>query len=176
MTTATTEPVTTLIPNEWRRVPGYDNLDVTSSGQVWEWQNPRYVVLLNTYTCGNGYTAVTLQGQPVLVHTLVAAAFLGPRPPGQVVVHLDDDPTNNKPWALAYATRGDALKRAYARGSRKSSFARGQANRSHRLTPAKVKMIRDNPLIKPSRFARIFRVTCRCICDVRAEKTWRHLD
>jgi hypothetical protein len=175
MDTATSEPVTPLIPNEWRRVPGYDNLDATSYGQVWEWRTRRFVVLLNTYTCGNGYAAVTLKGKPVFVHNLVAAAFLGPRPPGQVVVHTDDDNENNRPSALAYAARGEALRRAYARGTRKSTFARGKRNRSARLTAADVRTIRANPLIRPSKFARIFGVTCRCICDVRAGKTWKHL-
>lgn len=38
------------------------------------------------------------------VHVLVAQAFLGPRPPGHHVRHLDDVPDNNALSNLAYGT------------------------------------------------------------------------
>jgi hypothetical protein len=42
-----------------------------------------------------------------LVQHLVAAAFLGPRPEGQIVRHLDDDKTRNDVGNLAYGTYTD---------------------------------------------------------------------
>ena len=41
------------------------------------------------------------------VHRLVAAAFIGPCPPGQLVRHLDGDGQNNTLANLAYGTPGD---------------------------------------------------------------------
>lgn len=37
-------------------------------------------------------------------HTLIAAAWHGPKPPGLVVRHLDGDRLNDAPWNLAYGT------------------------------------------------------------------------
>ena len=45
------------------------------------------------------------------VHQLVAAAFIGPRPPGLVVIHLDGDHENNMVNNLAYAGRSSFRKR-----------------------------------------------------------------
>ena len=45
-----------------------------------------------------------------LVHRLVAAAFLGPRPEGMDDTrHLDGNPANNKAANLAYGTRADNM-------------------------------------------------------------------
>jgi hypothetical protein len=162
------------IAEEWRLVPGFDDVEASSTGQV----RARLVgraVLLRPYPCGTGYVAVTLKGRSVYVHSLVAAAFLGPRPPGHVVVHLDDNSVSNVASALAYATRGEAQRRAYARGTRQPTYGQGRSRRSIGLTEEQVREIRDNPLIRPSRFARMFGVSCNCISAVRSRKTWRHL-
>jgi hypothetical protein len=89
------------------------------------------------------------------------------------VVHLDDDPTNNHAATLAYATRGEAQRRAYARGSRQP--VQGERIPNARLTEADVRTIRAEPWIKPSRFARALGVTCECVCAARNGKTWRHV-
>lgn len=49
---------------------------------------------------------ITLKGQTKTspVHTWVALTFLGPRPEGQEVRHLDGDPGNNTLGNLAYGT------------------------------------------------------------------------
>lgn len=38
------------------------------------------------------------------VHKLVADAFLGPRPPGLVINHIDSNPANNRADNLEYIT------------------------------------------------------------------------
>lgn len=43
------------------------------------------------------------------VHTLVASAFLGPRPSGMEVDHIDGDPKNNAATNLQYLTKRDNL-------------------------------------------------------------------
>lgn len=43
----------------------------------------------------------------LLIHQLVAEAFLGPRPKGLIVRHLDDNPENNAVSNLAYGTHMD---------------------------------------------------------------------
>lgn len=51
-----------------------------------------------------------------MVHTLVARTFLGPRPPGQDVRHLDGNPCNNRVDNLAYGTRTENILDVYRIG------------------------------------------------------------
>lgn len=44
-----------------------------------------------------------------MVHQLVALTFLGPRPKGQEVRHLDGNPLNNRADNLAYGTRTENI-------------------------------------------------------------------
>lgn len=43
------------------------------------------------------------------VHSLIALAWLGPRPPGAVLRHLDDNRANNRPDNLAHGTQGENM-------------------------------------------------------------------
>lgn len=93
----------------WAEIDGYPGYRVTPDGRVWTsklgagggWRE------LRTAMTG-GYRKVTLshRNQPLTVHVhrLVASAFLGPRPAGQVVRHLDGDLRNNRLSNLSYGT------------------------------------------------------------------------
>lgn len=50
--------------------------------------------------------------------TLVADAWHGPKPPGLVVRHLDDDPLNDAAWNLRYGTHRDNYSDAIRNGRR----------------------------------------------------------
>lgn len=59
-----------------------------------------------------GYYTVNLRdgygkGKTTLVHFLVAQAFIGPRPKGRIIRHLDGNPLNNNVSNLAYGTYKD---------------------------------------------------------------------
>lgn len=47
-------------------------------------------------------------------HDLVAATFIGPKPPGALVRHLDDNPLNNTPGNLQYGTHSENEKDKHA--------------------------------------------------------------
>lgn len=49
----------------------------------------------------------------ITVHSLVALAFLGPRPKGLDVRHIDGNPKNNRPDNLSYGTRSENLLDCY---------------------------------------------------------------
>ena len=59
----------------------------------------------------DGYPAVRVRvaGQEVrrTVHSLVAEAWIGPRPAGHQVRHMDGSPENSAPWNLRYGTASD---------------------------------------------------------------------
>ena len=50
---------------------------------------------------------------PRTVHSLVAEAFIGPRPDGCVIRHRDGDPSNNRLDNLVYGTQSDNLRDCY---------------------------------------------------------------
>lgn len=72
------------------------------------------------------------------VHRLVAAAFLGPCPPGLEVCHNDGNAGNNRLANLRYDTRSSNLMDRVAHGT----HGRGEANAQHILTEREVREIR----------------------------------
>jgi hypothetical protein len=69
----------------------------------------------------------------VAVHILVARTFLGERPPGQEVCHLDEDKRNNWARNLAYDTP-EANRAAYLASGRPVGRPRGSGKGAMRLT------------------------------------------
>lgn len=93
---------------QWRPIPGHEGrYDVSDQGQVrsWlPWRGEPVPRLLTHCPDERGYPRVRMAGKTPRVHQLVAAAFLGPRPDGQEVRHLDGDETNPRLSNLAYGT------------------------------------------------------------------------
>lgn len=97
----------------WLPIPGFDGYEVSDLGRVMSYKSktPRLLKLhLNT----NGYIHAGIYRDAKMcfrtVHGLVALAFLGPRPDGLVIRHLDGDPTHNALSNICYGThRENAL-------------------------------------------------------------------
>jgi hypothetical protein len=110
----------------WLPVPGWEGLySVSDLGRV---RSENRIIVDSTGV------ARTKQGQPLrpgtsgptgrllvvlsgngkrrnaLVHQLVLAAFVGPRPEGAEVLHWDDNPRNNELNNLRYGTRSENLR------------------------------------------------------------------
>lgn len=101
---------------EWRPVPGFeglyevaDNGCVRSVDRVLPDGRTAGGMPLRPYPDSHGYLRVTLRSQAGArtygVHTLVAAAFLGPRPKGRQIRHWDGDKINNRARNLRYGTQ-----------------------------------------------------------------------
>lgn len=92
---------------EWRAVVGYEGrYRVSSMGRVWD---RRKAKLLHTGFTTKGYLRVNLadacgERRQYLVHVLIAEAFLGPKPAGHMVRHLDGVKHNNVLGNLAWGT------------------------------------------------------------------------
>jgi hypothetical protein len=94
---------------EWRPVVGFETFyEVSSSGHVRSLRTGGVIA-----TWGSRYPVVKLfvtgNGKPTYryIHQLVAEAFLGPRPLGESVRHLDDVKADNQAQNLAYGTRSE---------------------------------------------------------------------
>jgi NUMOD4 motif. len=101
---------------EWRPIAGYaDAYEVSSLGRV---RSVERVVragpppgtrtipasMLTVCVGASPYPQVTLRRKTFAIHGLVAAAFLGERPPGMEVCHNDGDPLNSRLGNLRYDT------------------------------------------------------------------------
>lgn len=137
----------------WRPIPGWEgSYEVSDLGRVRSVARTVHFVdgrvrhypsrLRASHTDGFGYRKVTLKANGrqvrVLVHQAVAAAWIGPRPPGLEVCHGDGDKANNTAHNLRYDTRAanhvDAVRHGTARRPRKLSEDAVEAIRAARGT------------------------------------------
>lgn len=110
----------------WKAIPNYEGYEVSTEGLVRSW-HPRngkgcytltktpYLLTLSKFV-DSDYLRVALKC-PVSnkhmtrrVHQLVLEAFVGPRPDGHVVMHINDDTTDNRLSNLKYSTPQENLR------------------------------------------------------------------
>lgn len=112
---------------------------------------------------------------PLLVHRLVADAFLGPCPVGHEVNHQNLDKADNRAANLEYVTRSENMLHAA-----KSGIGRGARNRQAVLTEADVREIRSRyrhgggPGYK--RLGREYGVSWSNVRSIVTRRTWGWLE
>lgn len=85
------------IAPEWRACKGFPNFEVSSDGQVRRKGRPPSKLQPNPIGYVYAYLGLMNGRQPKkLVHVLVAEAFLGARPDGHEVDHIDRNRANNR--------------------------------------------------------------------------------
>ena len=99
---------------EWRDVPGHPGRRASSWGCI---QGPRGVVRgsLDQYGYRWSWAGREWRTKRVQHHLLVALAFIGPRPEGYELDHIDGDKTNNRPENLEYVTHAENMRRMMTR-------------------------------------------------------------
>lgn len=113
------------MPGErWLPVVGWEGLyEVSSTGRVWSVRKRRLLTITIGYW---GYPEVALcrdrnspggQQLNIPVHRIEAAAFIGSRPDGMGVRHLDGDQTNNALENLRYGTQQENMHDAIRHGT-----------------------------------------------------------
>lgn len=159
----------------WRAADGYEGFyEVSDHGQV------RSVERLIVYRDGRSYVA---SGQPIqpqvkdsghlqvrlsregvghthYVHTLVAKAFIGPRPPGHEARHRNGKHDDNYWTNLRWGTRAENVQDAVEHGTHPWG-GRPTCSRGHRLEGANLR-IRRRPARPPNRQASVMRVCEAC--------------
>ena len=106
------------------------------------------------------------------VHSLVAAAFIGPRPPKADVAHNDGNPANNVPSNLRYATRTEN----HADKKRHGTAAVGSKIRQAKLTEEIIPAVRAlKGSITSDVAAFEFGVTRRTIERCWNRQSWAHV-
>ena len=156
----------------WKPIPGYNGYEVSNLGRVhshkfgdWRILKPRLKK--------RGYYNVCLRRDGTSknfdIHFLVLRAFVGPRPEGMLVCHLDHNPGNNCLSNLEFNTP--------SANNEQTVQARGGAyglngNHARVLTVEQVKIIRSSPLSCP-KLATQFGVHPETVRLARNRKTYK---
>jgi hypothetical protein len=163
---------------EWRKVRDWP-YEVSNYGRVrrLDWKiNRRSTPFLRLHrNINNGYLFVLLSDWPrritANVHRLVAQAFLGPRPDGYTVNHIDGNPSNAHVSNLEYVTQSQNILHAVKIGR----WPVGSRRWNSKLTEDAVREILNGP----TDFARVkalaakFGVTPPTILKIINRENWK---
>jgi len=104
---------------EWREIPSFPGYMVSADGSVRGRRG-----LIATFIDASGYRRLGLyrNGQRIncRVHSLVADAFLPPRPTGAVTRHIDGDHLNNTVRNLCWGTQSENVRDAVNHGTQRN--------------------------------------------------------
>jgi hypothetical protein len=168
---------------EWRPVVGYEGLyEVSSLGRVKSAAAGRGRVqgrvLRQSARNAKGYMRVNLWNgtqRNHFTHHLVAAAFIGPRPAGLLVLHENGRADDNKASNLRYGTHRENVADAKRHGTFRPGHVRGDQHGAAKLT---AQIVRDIRSICSPRFAELARqhgVDEAAIRQAWNGRTWRHV-
>jgi hypothetical protein len=156
---------------EWRVVDGCP-YEVSDFGRVRSIRNgKRHRRIMAAFRSGRGYFYVKLVRDGVRakfsLHGLVARAFLGPRPDGCEINHLDGDKANNRPSNLEYVTHAENIRHARLAG-----------RKACKLTSHSVRQIRhmSQEGVSPLALSRQFGVKATAIRRAVRKHTWAHVE
>ncbi len=121
------------------------------------------------YILGRGTAA---SRKNVLAHWLVAEAFIGPRPKGMQIHHIDHNGSNNRIDNLKYMTPGEHLTIT----NQALNVRYGEAQHLAKLTVTKVQQMRElsDLGMTGADVGRLFGVSTATACRVIKRKTWKH--
>ncbi len=156
----------------WAPIPIAPGYEASTLGRV---RSRRGVLRSRITTSGYPQINVSIHGvrRTATVHSLVASAFLGPRPAGLETCHNDGCRSNNLVGNLRYDTRvgNDSDKRHHG------TLLVGERNGNSKLTPAQVQEIRRRVSAGESqrRCANAFGVSRALISYIARQINWAHL-
>lgn len=105
---------------EWRSIPGFPRYEVSSLGRVLSHHRATPLVRSQQLSPIGYFTVRLSDGERKRtrpVHVLVAEAFHGPRPAGQLVRHLNGDPQDNRAENLCWGTASENQLDSVAHGT-----------------------------------------------------------
>lgn len=183
------------VPEEWRPVVGYEGIyEISDLGRVKRTKGMsgvkagRYL----KQHLRRRYLSVGLSYKDKFkshaVHSLVGAAFIGPRPLGYHIDHVNGDKGDNRVSNLEYVTVAENNRRASMLGLRPTGerhgsrlhpefVARGENQGNAKLTTESVLKIRHRLSQGESgrAVAKEFGIDPTTVSDIRRRKSWKHV-
>lgn len=109
-------------PERWAVLPSLSKYQVSDRGRIRSFKSVKSGGLLTPWLSKGGSLYIRLRpdgensARSFPVHALVAEAFIGPRPDGFLVVHLDGDPSNCHVSNLKYLTKSQQVSLSVSTG------------------------------------------------------------
>lgn len=132
---------------KWKQIPNFSRYEASTKGRLrsTNYKNSGKTKVLKPADGGDGYLKTMLLNDEGKykswgVHKWIALTFLGPKPEGMEINHIDGVKINNEPDNLEYCTRSENLIHAYENGLLDTK--RGSKNGMAKLTESDVKEIR----------------------------------
>lgn len=168
-------PAQTLPQEIWRSIPlpGCP-YEASSEGRIRHIGAPALAPVLSPH----GYFNVSIRTSgkfvTMRVHRLIALAFLGPRPEGMVINHLDGDKRNNRAVNLEYTSpQANALHATRTLGKN-----RGELHGRAKLNPETVNEVRrlyGSGAMAISEIAKCLAISPAHVRQIVHRRNWRHL-
>lgn len=176
----------------WLPVVGYELFyDISNWGTVrskFDFHHYKAGRLRSGHPAPNGYYRIALKGKWFSIHSLVAEAFIGPRPKDHQVNHKDGNKTNNRFDNLEYVTPAENQQHAARLGlsptgkrcgayTKPESLPRGESQYLAKLSNDMVREIRaipDEEWHGPT-WAEKLGVQRSTLNRARAGKSWKHI-
>ena len=163
-----------MMMENWKPVTGWEGLyEVSDRGRVW---SVRSGIYLKLRTAKNGYIGGVMcnrKPKSFHVHSVMMASFVGPRPNGHDVAHLNGNRQDNHLENLIYATRKANVAHAIEHGT----MTGGEGHHAARLTDEAVRSIRRLKGRVPAAFiAGITGHSRGHIYAIQNRKRWAHVD
>jgi len=166
--------------NIMTKIKDYENYEINELGEIWSLPKKTRKgtrLIKPTINPRTGYLYVDLcengKIKKFTVHRLVAINLI-PNPENKMQVnHINGIKSDNRSCNLEWATHSENQKHSITLGLRS---AKGIKNSQAKLTEDDVKSIRNYSNTSLKKIASIFGVSIGTISDVRAKKTWQHLD
>lgn len=160
-----------IVAERWAAYPQIPAYEVSDRGRVRRGGR----ILAQRVGAKTGYPMVTLSlgGRSIgrTVHSMVAEAFIGPRPPEHEVSHQDGVRANPRLGNLRYETKAQNHARRRAHGTNGA----GEKNPAAKLTNAKVVDIKRRLALgeRQADLAREFGVTRQVVWFIDHSYTWK---
>lgn len=162
---------------EWRVVPSCSAYEVSEFGDVRRAlasRGTRVGRVLKAHANNKGYLTVDLYvdgaGKKRTAHTLVAEAFIGPRPNGMSVLHGDGERANNHRKNLRYGTASENGTDMVAHGN----STRGEKQWASKLTEEQAKAIRLDSRTN-EQIAADYGIRGTAVSRIKSGLRWPHL-
>ena len=172
----------------WKTIPSFPDYKASSYGKIKRAKPNRQSIarhggrsdgiLSPTFDSRGRYLVVCVQqrgkAKTISVHSLVAEAFLGPKPKGLTVNHKDGVKTNNRSRNLEYMTHSE--QQIHARDLGLRVWGRGENHANAILTEKQVKeILKLEGKLAQKQIAKIYGVSRPTINGIYKGRLWSYL-